>query len=326
MAANDSYSFGSGSLWMSQLTDYTGAAVALPTPLLIGTLQDVSVDFSWDSKPLHGQNMAAVAQARGKLKISGKAKFARLDGNLFQSVIVGQPIVAGVAGAEYDTTGTAIPATPYSITPTIPGAGTFARILSVRDSLNNPYVQVASGPTTGQFALTSAVVGATASFATNVMTVTVAGSSGSFAVGQQITSASVAAGTTITSLGTGTGGTGTYNLSTSPGTISAQAVTAGVAVLFAAADTTKTVYIDYAYTASSTSAKKALVVNAPMGAAPTFKVDLLNPRSGMTLTLFAAMVDKFSFATKQDDWTINEMDFSAFADSSQNIFQFGTIA
>lgn len=64
----------------------------------------------------------------------------------------------------------------------------------------------------------------TASFATNVMTVTVA-SSGSLKVGDVVTSAGVAAGTYITALGTGTGGVGTYTLSTTPGTIAAQAVT-----------------------------------------------------------------------------------------------------
>ena len=62
----------------------------------------------------------------------------------------------------------------------------------------------------------------TASFATSVMTVT-AVTSGVLAVGQLVSSANVAAGTYITSLGTGTGGTGTYNLSTAPGTILAQA-------------------------------------------------------------------------------------------------------
>lgn len=65
----------------------------------------------------------------------------------------------------------------------------------------------------------------TASFATNVMTVT-AVTTGQLAVGQLVKSAGVAAGTYITSLGTGTGGTGTYNLSTSPGTIAAQAASA----------------------------------------------------------------------------------------------------
>lgn len=64
----------------------------------------------------------------------------------------------------------------------------------------------------------------TASFATNVMTVT-AVTSGTVKVGDTVVSASVAAGTTVTALGTGTGGTGTYTLSTSPGTIAAQAAT-----------------------------------------------------------------------------------------------------
>lgn len=62
----------------------------------------------------------------------------------------------------------------------------------------------------------------TASFATNVMTVTVAPAA-PLKVGQAITSAGVAANTYILALGTGTGGTGTYTLTTSPGTITAQA-------------------------------------------------------------------------------------------------------
>ncbi len=61
----------------------------------------------------------------------------------------------------------------------------------------------------------------TASFATNVMTVTV--TSGVLAVGQAISGTGVPANTYISSLGTGTGGTGTYNLSTSPGTVASAA-------------------------------------------------------------------------------------------------------
>ena len=64
-----------------------------------------------------------------------------------------------------------------------------------------------------------------ASFATSVMTVTVV-TTGALAVGQIIQAAGVAAGTYISSLGTGTGGLGTYNLSTTPGTIAAEATAA----------------------------------------------------------------------------------------------------
>lgn len=65
----------------------------------------------------------------------------------------------------------------------------------------------------------------TASFATNVMTV-VTSTGGPLHVGDVVTSQNVAAGTYITSFGTGSGGVGTYNLSTSPGTITTQAASA----------------------------------------------------------------------------------------------------
>lgn len=254
MASVDTYSFGAGVLWATQLTDYTGAAVSLATPLLLGTIQDVSIDISYDSKPLYGQNAFAVANARGKGKVSGKAKFARLDGLLFQSVVSGMPITSSIASMVYDTTGTPIPTTPFTITPTIPGGGTFARVLSVRDGLGNTYTQVASGPTTGQYSLSGGVF------------------------------------------------------------------------TFATADSGKTVFIDYAYTGTSTVAKKVLVTNQPMGYAPTFRADFFNPRAGMSLTVFACMANKFSYATKTDDWAINEIDFEGLADGSNNVYQFGTIA
>jgi hypothetical protein len=66
----------------------------------------------------------------------------------------------------------------------------------------------------------------TASFATDVMTVT-AVQSGAAVAGQLVTSANVAAGTYIVAQLTGTpGGAGTYQLSTEPGTITAQDVKA----------------------------------------------------------------------------------------------------
>lgn len=64
----------------------------------------------------------------------------------------------------------------------------------------------------------------TASFATNVMTVVTA-PTGTVKVGQSVQGAGIPANTYVASLGTGTGGVGTYNLTTSPGTIATQATT-----------------------------------------------------------------------------------------------------
>lgn len=78
----------------------------------------------------------------------------------------------------------------------------------------------AGGLDTGTTVLSA--IGATCSFATNVMTCTVAPTQGSFQIGQVINSFDLPADTVIVSFGTGSGGTGTYNLSTAPGSLSAR--------------------------------------------------------------------------------------------------------
>lgn len=321
------YGFGAGALWGTPLTDAFGNALANPTPVLFGVLQDVSVEISGDIKELFGQNQFAEAVARGKCKISCKAKFGRINGLLINSLFFGQTLLAGTVGTVYDTTGSAIPAaSPYFLNPTPPASGTWTRDLGVRDSTGNYMTNVASAPTTGQYSVAGPVTGAAqASFATNQMTVTVAGT-GSFAVGQVITSAGVTPGTYITALGTGTGGTGTYTLSTTPGTIAAQAVSATEVYQFAAADAGKTVFVSYAYTATSTVAKSSIVSNIQMGNAPSFRCDLSDGYSGSqtSLSLFKCISTKLMFATKQDDFMIPELDFSAFADSAARVLQWGT--
>lgn len=90
---------------------------------------------------------------------------------------------------------------------------------------NNPGDVGVYDTTTGAISTLAPSFSDTASFATNVMTVTVAG--GVHGIGQLVTAPGVSPGTVIISLGTGTGGTGTYNLSTSPGTIASGPVTIG---------------------------------------------------------------------------------------------------
>lgn len=85
----------------------------------------------------------------------------------------------------------------------------------------------------------------TATFATNVMTVT-GGVTGAFAVGQTIIAAGVADGVKIDTLGTGVGGTGTYNLTVAVGTIGSGTVKAVIP-----ADNTVEVEIDQVPTVSA---------------------------------------------------------------------------
>ena len=246
--------FGAGVMWGTPLTDSTGAAIVNPTPVIFGTMQDVSVDISADLKLLHGSNQYPVAAGRGKGKISGKCSVAQVRGLMFNSLFFGQTVTKGILSINYDTTGAAIPATPYTITPTPPSSGTFLNDEGVIDWNGQVMTRVTGTPTTGQYSLT----------------------------------------------------TGAY--------------------LFAAADTGKTVFISYSYTAVSTSANKSTVTNQPMGYAPSFRCDIYTPFQGKSLvfSLPNCIGSKFGFATKLDDFAMMNFEFEAFADPTGNVMTWAT--
>lgn len=248
------YGFGAGAVWGTPLQDASGNAIAPSTPVLLGVMQEVSVDLSFDIKELHGSNAFAVDVARGKGKIAGKSKFGRFNGLMLNSLFFGLTAASGISSRILDTVGALIPSTPFQITPTIPSSGTWATDLGVRDQNGNPMVRVASAPATGQYSVA----------------------------------------------------TGIYT--------------------FAAADTGKRVFIDFGYTATSTTAKKIAVSNGLMGSAPTFKVDLINTHAGgyFGMSLYNCVSTKLGIATKLDDYTIPEFDFSGFADASGNVLEMGT--
>lgn len=247
--------FGSGLQWGTPLTDATGAAIATPSPLLFGTLQDTEMDFKFELKQLHGQNQFAVAIGRGKGSINCKSKVGSIRAAFLSSLVFGQALTAGLTSMVYDTVGTAVPATPYQVTVTPPSSGTFAADLGVIDgTTGRPMTRVASGPATGQYSVT---------------------------------------------------GGGQYT--------------------FAAADTGKLMYINYRYTATSTIAQRLTIANLPMGYAPTFRGDFYGPFQGQSavLTLNSCIAEGFKMTAKNDDFSVPEIGFQAFADASNVI---GTLA
>ncbi len=82
------FSFGSGTL-ISKRTDIAGTP-----PALLGTLQDVSLDFDRKIEMLLGQYNMAVAAGGGEFKIAGKAKFARLQAAQINNLFLGQTLTA----------------------------------------------------------------------------------------------------------------------------------------------------------------------------------------------------------------------------------------
>jgi|SRR5579872_693253 len=134
--------FGSGTL-IGKRTDVTNTP-----PALLGTLQDITVDFDRKLERLLGQYNMAVAIGGGEFKISGKAKFARLQSTQLNNLFLGQTLTA--SSTLEMTTGEA--ANTATTTFTVANGATFTEDFGVFYA--NTGVQltpVASGPATGQY-------------------------------------------------------------------------------------------------------------------------------------------------------------------------------
>lgn len=81
--------FGIGALW-GQRSDIPGVG-----PDQFAVLQDNSVDFSFEVKELYSQLGYPIDIARGKGKISGKAKVARVFANLYADIFFGSAVATG---------------------------------------------------------------------------------------------------------------------------------------------------------------------------------------------------------------------------------------
>ena len=179
--------FGAGVLWARQLTDATGAAIANPTPVKFGAVQDISLDISWDTKLLYGSSQFAVLAGRGKGKVSGKAKAAYVNGALLNSIVFGQNATYSstteYADVNDTSTGILIPSTPFTLTGAasltattflIPSSGTFVKDLGVRNAATgNQFTRVASAPAAGQYSVNEATGAYLFSSADNVSAIKV---------------------------------------------------------------------------------------------------------------------------------------------------------
>ncbi len=144
--------FGPGVLWLTR-TDITNA-----TPYNIGFVNEFQTDFSFEVKELYGQNQFPLLAARGTAKATGKIKAATLSAQNLNAMMFGGTFTTGT---QYDATTaptTAIPATPFHITPTVPNSGTFDKDLGVVNAATlEPLTLVTGTPSAGQYAVSAGV-------------------------------------------------------------------------------------------------------------------------------------------------------------------------
>jgi hypothetical protein len=242
--------FGAGDFFAVPLLDAAGNTISNPTPIRLGIMQEMSLEFSTDVKELHGQYQFAVDSAGGKGKVGGKVKGAQIVGAALSSLFFGQASTLGSMSAIYsDLVGAAIPTTPFIITVAPPSSGTYAEDLGVLDTNGVPYSRVASAPVTRQYSVNT--------------------------------------------------GTGAYT--------------------FAVADAGVTVFINYRYSFTSVASRRMQIVNQQMGALPVIKALLHTSYKGKRALVMlpqATFTKLMMFGTKIDDYSVPEMDYSAYASSA----------
>ena len=87
--ALEQYNFGAGTLTAIRND------IAVPTPKIIGTLQDISVKMSFGTKALTGQYQDPVALGRGARKTDIKAKAGKLQAAALNDLFFGGTVTTG---------------------------------------------------------------------------------------------------------------------------------------------------------------------------------------------------------------------------------------
>lgn len=238
------YNFGVGTIG-ARRTDTANA-----TPIIFGTLQDISIDFDQALKELRGQYKMAVDVAPAELKVTGKAKFARIQANTMNDLLFGQTVTTASGAAMVIAENHVVAATTQAVT----NAGTFLQDRGVFYRATGVQLQrvAPAAEATGKYSVNEA--------------------------------------------------TGTYT--------------------FAVGDE---VSLDFYYTMTVSNLKQISMANQLMGAGPSFELNAQESytnnsgvANAMYIKLNACRSSKLSLPFKNGDYTIQEFDFTAFADQSNN--------
>jgi hypothetical protein len=117
--------FGAGALWGNR-TDAAGSGIG---PDQFAILQDVEIDWDWQTKELWGQYQFPLDIARGQGKISGKAKFARIFGAIYGDLFFGQTPASGQVTVSENEAGAVPGTTPFTVA--VANASTYSDDLGV---------------------------------------------------------------------------------------------------------------------------------------------------------------------------------------------------
>lgn len=117
------------------------------TPIQVGMLQDVQLDYSSSKKGLMGVNQFSLPPMDAEAKLTGKAKFAQIRGAAINAVLAGSTMTTASKKQTIESGTIAAGAV------TVSGSANFVDDLGVTDSTGTPYKKVASAPAVGQYSV-----------------------------------------------------------------------------------------------------------------------------------------------------------------------------
>ncbi len=142
------FAFGSGALVGFRTDVFNG------TPINFGLIQECTLDWSFDTKEGYGQYQHPVVVARGKAKVTAKAKALKISGLAFGNLFFGVAPVSGQVATAFAEQGTV---TAGAVT--VANAAQFVDDLGVsyQAAPGLPLTKVASAPAVGQYASAAGV-------------------------------------------------------------------------------------------------------------------------------------------------------------------------
>jgi hypothetical protein len=160
MADNRGFVFGPGEVFGELLAFVDGTAPTVVQPFRFDIDQDLTIDFATTPKELWGQSIYPVAVGLGEGKVTGKIRQGRMTTTMMEAMLVGQvnQPSTGIQLTYPQGFKTTIPATPYQVTITPPGSGTFVRDWGVRYTATGGRLTKVSGAVVaGQYSISGAV-------------------------------------------------------------------------------------------------------------------------------------------------------------------------
>jgi len=131
-----------------------------PTPVKIGSLQNVQTSFDFDLTYSPLQTQARIGAAVNGLNLKFTARAAQMNGLMLNQLFFGKSLSTGSQALSRDQQATVPNAATgtVTVTPTVPTGGTWSQDLGVQDdSSGEPMELVASNPGAGQYSVSAGV-------------------------------------------------------------------------------------------------------------------------------------------------------------------------